>query len=309
MPHSTNTYLILALVVVLAATAGFAASFDIIALVPYIPLREAASSTLSFLSFGLNPLSAALSLIVSSVLVPVTYFFAETPAVFVIALLSSLGYLLGLWRLCLLVMLSLLLIVSFGHFPETMTTLSLLTASTVLALLLGIPLGIAKARSRGISRVIDPILDFMETLPLFVYLVPVVLFFAIGTVPGVVAAFIVSLPPVVRRTALGIEQIPEECLEAGRAFGATPFQLLRTITLPLALPSILAGVREVIMLSLSMVIVASVVGAPGLGQTLYASIVQLEVGQGIASGISIVLLTILLDRLTRAAERLVSKHS
>jgi len=190
-----------------------------------------------------------------------------------------------------------------GYFNEMMTTLSLVATSTLLALVIGIPVGIAKAHSTILSTIVDPALDFMQTMPLFVYLIPVVLFFSIGNVPGIIATFVFATPPAVRLTALGIQQIPNGLLEAGHAFGATPWQFLTKVEIPLAMPSIMAGVNQTIMLALSMVVIASMVGAQGLGLIVYNSITRLNVGAGIASGIGIVLLAMILDRLTRTVWR------
>ncbi|MEX0672925.1 MAG: ABC transporter permease subunit [Candidatus Paceibacterota bacterium] len=309
MPHSTNTYLFVALVVVLAATAGLVGSLDIAARIPYIPFQETADTVIGWLNTNLDPLFSSIAFIITSLLTPIHYFFTQAPSVLVIAVLASLGYLLDTWRLCLLILISLLFVTSFGLFDETMITLSLVITSTLFALLVGIPLGIAKAHSHTLANSVDPLLDFMQIVPLFIYLIPAILFFSIGIIPGIVATFIFSIPPAVHLTALGIKQIPDEYLEVSRAFGATPFQSLRKIELPLALPSIMAGVHQTTLLSLSMIVAASVVGVPGLGEVVYASLTQSQIGQSIVSGISVVLLAVMLDRVARATNKHVSRHS
>ena len=187
--------------------------------------------------------------------------------------------------------------------PETMATLAIAVVATVLALLVGLPVGVWAARSRVVSAIIRPILDFMQTLPVFVYLIPAVFFFGIGVVPGVIATFIFAIAPAVRLTELGIRQVDHEMVEAGLAFGARPRQLLRQVQLPLAMPSIMAGLNQVIMMSLSMVVIAGMVGAGGLGEVVVTGISRLDVGAGFEGGIAVVFLAIFLDRLTSAFPR------
>lgn len=187
--------------------------------------------------------------------------------------------------------------------PETMATLAIAVVATFLAVLVGLPVGIWAARSGVVSAIIRPILDFMQTLPVFVYLIPAVFFFGIGVVPGVIATFIFAIAPAVRLTELGIRQVDQEMVEAGLAFGARPGQLLRQVQLPLALPSIMAGLNQVIMMSLSMVVIAGMVGAGGLGQVVVTGISRLDVGAGFEGGVGVVFLAIFLDRLTSAFPR------
>jgi glycine betaine/proline transport system permease protein len=186
---------------------------------------------------------------------------------------------------------------------ETMDTLAIAVVATFLAVLVGLPVGIAAARSSVVSAVVRPILDFMQTLPVFVYLIPAVFFFGIGVVPGVIATFIFAIAPAVRLTELGIRQVDHEMVEAGLAFGARPGQLLRQVQLPLALPSIMAGLNQVIMMSLSMVVIAGMVGAGGLGEVVVTGISRLDVGAGFEGGVAVVFLAIFLDRLTSAFPR------
>lgn len=186
---------------------------------------------------------------------------------------------------------------------ETMATLAIAVVATFLAVLVGLPVGIWAARSGVVSAIIRPILDFMQTLPVFVYLIPAVFFFGIGVVPGVIATFIFAIAPAVRLTELGIRQVDKEMVEAGLAFGARPGQLLRQVQLPLALPSIMAGLNQVIMMSLSMVVIAGMVGAGGLGQVVVTGISRLDVGAGFEGGVGVVFLAIFLDRLTSAFPR------
>ena len=198
------------------------------------------------------------------------------------------------------VIFGLLLIFAMGYWEESIQTTTLVIVSTVIALLLGIPLGIVASRSKTADVIIRPILDLMQTMPAFVYLIPAIFFFSVGNTPGVIATVIFSLPPAVRLTCLGINNVPSDVIEAGRAFGATEKQILFKIQLPLAMPTILAGINQVILLALSMVVIASMVGAKGLGSIVYQGIQQNDVAKGFESGLGIVILAIILDRITQA---------
>jgi len=192
------------------------------------------------------------------------------------------------------------LIVLVGYWEEAIQTTTLVLVSTFIALILGIPLGILTARSKMADTIIRPILDLMQTMPAFVYLIPAIFFFSVGNSPGVIATVIFALPPAVRLTSLGIRNVPGEIVEAGYAFGGTERQILYKIQLPLAMPTILAGVNQVILLSLSMVVIASMVGARGLGSVVYQSIQQNDIAKGFGSGLCIVILAIILDRITQS---------
>ena len=195
------------------------------------------------------------------------------------------------------------LIYGMGFWEETMQTLALVLSSTGMALLLGIPLGIWMAGSGRCNKILQPVLDCMQTMPAFVYLIPAVLFFGLGTVPGAFATIIFALPPVARLTALGLRQVPKNVVEAARSFGATPSQLLFKVELPLALPTILAGINQTIMMSLSMVVVAAMISAGGLGEVVLKGITQMKIGMGFEGGIAVVILAIVLDRITQGMAR------
>jgi len=187
-----------------------------------------------------------------------------------------------------------------GVWPETMTTLAMVITAVVFCALVGIPLGILAARSDRFATGIRPVLDIMQTTPAFVYLVPVVMLFGIGMVPGIIATIIFALPPIIRLTNLGIRQVRGELVEAGFAFGATPRQVLLEIQIPLAMRTIMAGLNQTLMLSLSMVVIAALIGAEGLGLIVFRGIGRLDVGLAALGGIGIVLLAIVLDRITQA---------
>jgi glycine betaine/proline transport system permease protein len=196
-------------------------------------------------------------------------------------------------------MISLWLIASFGLWREALMTLSLTLTSASIALALGIPIGICAGRSDRVETIVRPVLDFMQTLPVFVWLIPTVILFGIGAAPGAVATIIFALPPAVRLTSLGIREVPHELVEAGQAFGCTSMQLLWKVQLPVARPSIMAGVNQTIMLALSMVVVAALIGAGGLGGEVIRGIQRMLVGKGFVAGISVVFIAIIFDRATR----------
>jgi glycine betaine/proline transport system permease protein len=204
------------------------------------------------------------------------------------------------WGFGVFVALALTLIVVTGFWPQTVVTLALTLSATIISLIFGIPLGISCARNDRLNAWVRPVLDFMQTMPAFVYLIPAAMLFGLGRVPGTIATVIFAMPPVVRLTSLGIRQVSLEQIEAGNAFGCTATQLLFKVQLPIAMPTIMAGVNQTIMMALSMVIIASMVGAGGLGNDVLASIQRLDVGLGFESGLAVVLLAIILDRITES---------
>jgi len=212
--------------------------------------------------------------------------------------------LLSLWRVgigfAVFTGVALWLVQDMGLWGATMETLSLVIAATILAMVVGLPLGIAMAREDKVAAVVRPVLDLMQTMPAFVYLIPAAMFFGLGAVPGTIATVIFAMPPVVRLTNLGIRQVHGEFIEAGQAFGCTASQLLFKVQLPNALPSIMAGINQTIMLSLSMVVIASMIGAGGLGNTVLTGIQRLDVGTGFEGGLAVVILAVILDRLTQS---------
>ncbi|MBC7591940.1 MAG: ABC transporter permease subunit [Salinibacterium sp.] len=190
------------------------------------------------------------------------------------------------------------IILGVDQWDNAMDTLALVLVAALLAVLVSVPLGILAASNRTVSTVLKPILDFLQTMPAFVYLIPALILFRIGDVPGIVATVVFALAPGVRLTELGIRGVDKEIVEAGQAFGASPLRILRQVQLPLAMPSIMAGINQVIMLSLSMVVIASMVGANGLGQPVIRSLSMGDVALGFEAGLSVVVLAIFLDRLT-----------
>jgi len=182
---------------------------------------------------------------------------------------------------------------------ETMTTLAMIFTAVIFCMIIGIPLGIAASRSNVFEAVLRPILDIMQTIPSFVYLIPVVMLFGVGLTPGVVATIIFALPPIIRLTNLGIRQVGKGFKEAGASLGLSKFKILHRIELPLALKTIMAGVNQTLMLALSMVVIAALIGAGGLGLTVYVALGRLDIGSAVIGGTGIVILAIVLDRITQ----------
>jgi glycine betaine/proline transport system permease protein len=221
------------------------------------------------------------------------------PELVMVGILAVIAFFLSGWRVAVFSVLGFLFLIGLGVWDKAMLTLALVLSSTVIALLLGIPLGIISAKSRPVETAAKPTLDVMQTMPAFVYLVPMVVFLGLGAGPALVATVIFAAPPAVRLTMLGIQQVPQNTVEAAQAFGATPWQSLRKVELPQALPTIMAGVNQVIMLALSMVVIASLVGAGGLGDFVVQGLAQNNVGRAAVGGLGIVIIAIYLDRVTR----------
>ncbi|UTW00490.1 proline/glycine betaine ABC transporter permease [Marinomonas rhizomae] len=233
----------------------------------------------------------------------------DTPWLLVLGVLAGLVYFMSRsWKLCVGVSVSLLAIGYFGMWDNTMRTLSIITVCTFLAIVLGIPVGIMMARSNRAQSIITPFLDIMQTMPAFVYLIPVVMLLGIGKIPGVIAVVIYAIPPVIRLTNLGIRLVPHETLEAATAYGATPTQRLFGVQLPLAMPTIMAGINQTIMMALAMVVIASMIGVKGLGQPVLKSITNQYFTLGLLNGLAIVALAIMFDRVSQSYAKRTQKH-
>lgn len=255
---------------------------------------------IDWLTINLEPVFDALSAMLDTIMAGFEGALLFPPTIVTIILLSLLAWWIAGRGVGIFSLIGLFLIESMGYWEETMVTLSQVGTSALVALIIGIPIGIWASRNNAVHQVIRPILDFMQTMPAFVYLIPAVMFFSLGAVPGVVATVIFSMPPAVRLTNLGIRQVDEEVVEAAQAFGSTKRQLLFKVQLPLATPTILAGVNQTIMLALSMVVIAAMIGAGGVGGVVYKGITTVQVGTGFEGGIAIVILAIFLDRITQA---------
>jgi glycine betaine/proline transport system permease protein len=267
---------------------------------PDIDVGAPVSAFVDWLTANFGPLFDAISAVMLFLLDAVLIVLTAPHPLVVTAVFVALALLERKWGFGLFTLVAFLLIQAMGLWIEAMQTLAVVVVATVFAVAIGVPVGIWAARSRRASSVIRPVLDFMQTLPVFVYLIPAVFFFGIGVVPGVVATLVFAIPPAVRLTELGIRSVDREVVEAAVAFGAKPRQMLREVQLPLATPSIMAGVNQTLMLALSMVVIAGLVGAGGLGAVVVRGISTLDVGAGFEGGIAVVFLAIYLDRLTAA---------
>ncbi|MFA7669353.1 MAG: ABC transporter permease subunit [Burkholderiaceae bacterium] len=242
--------------------------------------------------------------ILVAVLLPMETLLMAMPAWLVLALVAALS-----WHATrkpvatLLYVLGLYLIGVVGLWEKLIQTFSLVLVSTLFSIAIGIPVGILAAGSRWLRRVLVPVMDVMQTLPSFVYLIPVLMLFGLGKVPALFATVIYAVPPLIRLTVLGLRQVDPAAREAAQSFGVTRWQMLTRVTLPLARPSIMAGINQTTMMALSMVVVASMIGARGLGEDVLAGIQTLDIGRGLQAGIAIVILAIVIDRITQAYGR------
>ena len=221
------------------------------------------------------------------------------PSYIFMILLALLAWKLASKDIALFTLVGLFLIDNLGYWENMIETLALVLTAVFISVLIGIPLGIWASQNHTVKQIVTPILDFMQTMPAFVYLIPAIFFFNIGVVPGVVSSVIFSMPPTIRLTILGIRQVPSDIIEASEAFGSTTGQRLIKVQLPLATPTIMAGINQSIMLALSMVVIASMVGAPGLGADVYRAVTQIQTGKGFEAGLAIVIIAIILDRMTQ----------
>jgi glycine betaine/proline transport system permease protein len=227
------------------------------------------------------------------------HFLTWLPWFVVILLIASAAWRLQGWKLAVGAAAGLLFIGVLGLWELAMSTLAIVIAATALAILVGVPVGIAMASSDILEHIMRPILDLMQTMPSFVYLIPALMLFGLGKVPALLSTFIYAVPPAIRLTNLGIRQVAPDVIECGRAFGSTSRQLLFKVQLPLAMPTIMAGINQTIMMALAMVVIASMIGAGGLGKEVLTGIAQLKVGKGFCGGISIVILAIIMDRISQ----------
>jgi glycine betaine/proline transport system permease protein len=267
---------------------------------PEIDIGAPVGALVDWLTVNFGPLFNVISAVMLFLLDAVLIVLTAPHAMVVTAVFVALALLERKWGFGLFTLVAFLLIQAMGLWLEAMQTLAVVVVATVIAVAIGIPVGIWAARRRRASSFVRPVLDFMQTLPVFVYLIPAVFFFGIGVVPGVVATTVFAIPPAVRLTELGIRGVDRETVEASIAFGAKPKQILREVQLPLAMPSIMAGVNQTLMLALSMVVIAGLVGAGGLGAVVVRGISTLDVGAGFQGGLAVVFLAIYLDRLTAA---------
>lgn len=265
-----------------------------------LPLQAWINGGLGWVVEHFRPFFQAVRAPIDATLTGASDLLLAAPSLVVIAIMGLLAWQFTSRALAIGTVLSLLLLSVLGVWPEAMITLSLVLTSLAFCLAVGLPLGIFLASSDRAQNLLRPVLDAMQTTPAFVYLVPVVMLFGIGNAPGVIVTIIFALPPLVRLTNLGIRQVRPDLVEAARAYGASPWQLLTRVQLPLAMPSVMAGINQSLMLSLSMVVIASMIAVGGLGQMVLRGIGRLDMGLATVGGLGIVLLAITLDRLTQA---------
>lgn len=269
-------------------------------LLPHIPIGDWVDEGLSWLKMSNAEFFDAVK---AGMAAPIEYLstgLVAIPFLLAIVLFAVLAFVLRSWQFAVVTLLGFLLVLSMEQWEAMLQLMAQVIVATVVAVVIAIPVGILAASNRAVSTVVRPILDFMQTMPAFVYLIPAVLFFSLGYAPGLFATVIFALPPGVRMTELGIRQVDPETVEAGESFGATPGQILRGIQLPLAVPTIMAGVNQVIMLALSMAVIAGMVGAEGLGKQVTDAVATQNLAQGVEAGLSVVILAVFLDRITAA---------
>ncbi|GAB6611718.1 ABC transporter permease [Bacillus cereus] len=268
--------------------------------IPRIPLGEWVDSFVASLYEHFEGLFRGFSYIIGGFVDLLTNFLTIIPVILMIIILCFLiWYTTRKVSLVIFTLIGLLFILNINYWAQTMQTLSLVLTSVIISIIVGIPIGILASQNERFSKFLKPTLDFMQTMPAFVYLIPAITFFGVGVVPGIIASVIFAMPPTIRFTDLGIRQVPEDLIEAANAFGSTASQKLFKVQLPLATGTIMAGVNQSIMLSLSMVVTASLVGAPGLGVDVYRSVTQVNIGMGFEAGLAIVVIAIILDRITQ----------
>lgn len=264
-----------------------------------IPLDEWVQTAVDWLVLNYREFFQVLKVPVEISLEGLEWLFATLPPFVVILLFAFAAWRYAGKRVTVFTVVTFLLIGYLGLWEDTMTTLSMVICSVIFCAVTGIPLGIMAGRSDRFEMFLRPFLDAMQTTPAFVYLVPVVMLFSIGTVSGILATIVFALPPIIRLTSLGIRQVHPELIEAALAFGATPWQVLRKVQFPLAMPSIMAGLNQTLMMALSMVVIAALIGAGGLGNPVVQGLNTLEIGLATIGGLSIVLLAMVLDRITQ----------
>jgi len=265
----------------------------------YIPIAEWVEKNIKEWLFMQRPLFKKLSAPIDTVLSSLEYLFNIIPFPVAILIFIYFAYKTNGFKFAAMTVIGLVFIDLVDLWSESMTTLAMIFTAVIFCIIIGIPLGILCSRSKIFETIMRPILDVMQTIPSFVYLIPVVMLFGIGLTPGVIATIIFALPPIIRLTNLGIRQVGKGFKEAGSSLGLTKLLILIKIEIPLALKTIMAGINQTLMLSLSMVVIAALIGAGGLGLTVYVALGRLDIGSAVIGGTGIVILAIILDRITQ----------
>lgn len=273
--------------------------------IPSLPVSDSIESIMDWLTGNLSSLFSFIQNSGKNSMNFITDLLVAIPPVVFILVIALIAFFATRRKfgLAIFSIIGLLFIYNQGLWEELMNTITLVIFSSILAIIIGIPLGILMSKSTIAENTIKPILDFMQTMPGFVYLIPAVAFFGIGVVPGVFASVIFALPPTVRFTNLGIQQVPNELVEAADSYGSTGWQKLVKVEMPLAKSTIMAGINQTVLLSLSMVVIASMIGAPGLGREVLSALQRAQVGNGFVAGLSLVIFAIIVDRLTQSLNK------
>lgn len=267
--------------------------------IPKFPLAHILDVVLNWLTVHISALTRALSVIVGAIIHGIDAALIWLPPWLLIIIIGLIGWRVAGRRVAIWSIVGLLFLWNLRLWEPTINTFTLVLISTLIAVAIGLPIGIAAALNQRTRRIVMPILDFMQTMPAFVYLIPAIPFFGMGAVSASVATVIFATPPAIRLTILGITQVPADLIEAADSFGSTKRQKLFKVQLPMAVPTIMAGVNQTIMLALSMVVIAAMIGAGGLGEEVWRAIQRLQAGKGFEAGIAIVILAMILDRMTQ----------
>ncbi|MFW5779921.1 MAG: ABC transporter permease [Bacillota bacterium] len=265
-----------------------------------LEIGKVVETVIDWLTANLSGLFNFIKTVLSGVIDGFEWLFTIMPFWVFIILFTLLALKLSNYKVAIFAAIGMFLIYLMALWAPAMATLALVGTATLVALVIGLPLGILMAKYNGVDKVVRPILDFMQTMPAFVYLIPAVYFFGLGPVPGAIATIIFAMPPIVRLTNLGIRQVPEEVIEASKSFGSTSAQMLFKVQVPLATPTILAGLNQTIMLSLSMVVISAMISSGGLGENVLFGINRMQIGIGFEAGLAVVILAMILDRVTQS---------
>lgn len=274
-----------------------------------IPLRDWISDGVDFLIDNLGPFFDGLTTVVEFLVNMLKDGMEFIHPLILMLIIAAITWKMAGWKTAVTAFLSLVLVENIELWQAFIETMALVLTAEILIIVVGLPIGIWAATNDKVHIVVRPVLDFMQTMPAFVYLIPAVMFFGLGLVPGVIATFIFAIPPLIRLTNLGIRQVPKELIEASDAFGATTRQKLVKVQLPVAMPTVMAGVNQSIMLGLSMVVIAAMIGAGGLGSDVLRGIQRLQIGSGFEAGLAVVIMAIILDRITAGFGKIQNRGS